>query len=294
MHKSGLISKIQRFSLGDGPGIRTTIFMQGCNLVCPWCHNPETVPKKGAVLYYADRCTSCGKCIKVCPVQAIDDNHIINKSHCDYCGKCEDACLSNSIKVSGTRMTVDGVYTYIIEDMPYYVKSKGGITLSGGEPLLQHEFCIEIAKKCFQNKISVIVDTAGDVPFSTFEMLIPYVECFYFDVKTNKENYKKIGGDGKRIYSNLESLALKTKVVVRIPVIPGFNTENDDVDMIVKTISQMNICEVQLLPFHRLGVGKYKAVGLDYSYADIEPGDDVDHFINSFSIYDNIKCTVDG
>jgi len=260
MNNTGLISEIQRFSLGDGGGIRTTVFMQGCNLRCPWCHNPETIDPEGSILFYKNLCVSCGK--------------------------CADGCLNGARKVSGKRMAVDEVYHIISQDIEFYIKSNGGATISGGEPLLQIDFCIELAKKCFENNISVIIDTAGDVPFDTFEKMIPFIDCFYFDLKCDIESYKKIGADGKRVYNNLSRLSsiTETKTVVRIPVIPGVNSNHEVINSFAGFLSDLNICEAHLLPFHRLGSGKYPALGLKYAFDDCVPesNDTIKSFIKIF------------
>jgi pyruvate formate lyase activating enzyme len=245
MCNTGFISEIQRFSLGDGDGIRTTVFMQGCNLHCPWCHNPETINKNGSLLFYKNLCVSCGK--------------------------CADGCLNGVKKFSAQHMAVYEVYNIILQDIEFYAKSNGGLTISGGEPLLQIDFCVELAEKCFENNISVIIDTAGDVPFDTFEKIIPFVDCFYFDLKSDIEGYNKIGADGKHVYDNLSRLAAISKTVARIPVIPGFNNSRDNMENFAEFLCDINIYETHLLPFHRLGSGKYKALGLKYDFEDCPP-----------------------
>jgi len=258
MCNTGFISEIQRFSLGDGEGIRTTVFMQGCNLNCPWCHNPETINKNGSVLFYKNLCVSCGK--------------------------CEYGCLNGAKKISGKNMTVDEVYNIISQDTEFYIKSNGGVTLSGGEPLLQIDFCLDLAKKCFDNNISVIIDTAGDVPFDAFEKLIPFADYFYFDLKCDISGYKKINADGRRVYDNLSKISAMSKTVARIPVIPGINNNSKIMKNFAEFLSGINICEAHLLPFHRLGSGKYKALGLKYDFDDCvsESIDSVKKFIKIF------------
>ena len=256
----GLISKIQRFSLGDGPGIRTTVFIQGCNLHCHWCHNPETIPANGAIMLYDNLCGVCGLCQKVCPKRIINNCHISDRTKCALCGKCEEICPNNAIIISGKKMSVGHVYDYVAEDMAYYNESGGGITISGGEPLLQPGFCTALAKKCAKNDINVIIDTAGDVPFTYFEQMIPYVDCFYYDIKTTPTGYANIGGDGDRTYDNLKRLSRLCSVVVRIPTITGYNDSN--MGNITQNLRIMGISEIEFLPFHSLGTGKNRALGL--------------------------------
>jgi pyruvate formate lyase activating enzyme len=172
--------------------------------------------------------------------------------------------MARAIKLSGKYMTADEVFDIIAQDKIFYDKSGGGVTLSGGEPLLQAGFCFELAKKCAENNISVIIDTAGDVPLEIFEQLVPVTSCFYFDLKSDIDGYKKTGGDGERVYDNLLYLAKINKAAVRIPVIPGFNIKA--MGNLADFLCGANIREVYILPFHRLGSGKYNALGLEYIY----------------------------
>ena len=176
MSKTGLVSEIQHFSISDGEGIRTTVFLQGCNLHCKWCHNPETISMSGSVLRY-------------------------RMSH-------SETALPYEEKISGRKMTVEAVMKSILEDVNFYEASGGGVTLSGGEPLLQSDFCLEICQQCKEQGISVIVDTAGDVPYENFEKILPYVKTFLYDLKaTGEEDYKKYtGGHFERIRNNLYKL----------------------------------------------------------------------------------------
>jgi len=219
-----IVTDIQRFSLDDGPGIRTTVFFKGCNLRCTWCHNPETIRPEPEFMTYPD----------------------------------------GTRRLCGKSMTVDEVLDTVYRDAAFYRKSGGGVTLSGGEPLLQPDFCAALAGRCREAGVHLIVDTAGDVPFASFEQLLGVTDCFYFDVKTHETGYGAIGGDGKRVYDNLKRLTGLCRVVARIPVIPGFN------DTVAEELSEsakaLGAGEVQFLPFHGLGSGKYKALGLDYAY----------------------------
>ena len=293
MDNYGLISKIQRFSLGDGPGIRSTVFTQGCNMRCPWCHNPETIPKDGVVLLYENLCGKCGTCKKACLEQIMENCRISDRKKCTLCGRCETVCPNGAIVVSGKRMSMEDVFDYIAEDMPYYTESGGGITVSGGEPLLQADFCAALAEKCSTNGINVIIDTAGNVPFSSFESLIPFTNCFYFDIKTDIAGYVKIYGNKKIINDNLVRLSGLCDVVVRIPVIPGFNDQDSVMEAISNELSGIKIKEVHLLPFHRLASGKYRALELKYVFAETEPCTDIDK-IKKIFVQKQIKCEEEG
>ncbi len=234
----GNVSQIQRFSTGDGEGIRTTVFMQGCNLRCPWCHNPETLPM--------DKCTL----------------------------RYTDGPEKRRTVISGVRMSADEVMKTVAEDAPFYAESGGGMTLSGGEPLLQGEFCLALCRLCAERGIDTVVDTAGDVPWNCFEAVIPFVRRFLFDMKcSSAEDYKNtVGGDFRRITDNLKRLiSIGKRVTVRIPVIPDHSFGEDYAESLIPVLRDCGANEIELLPFHRLGSAKYTAIGRVYGYAGREP-----------------------
>lgn len=229
------VSDIQHFSTGDGPGIRTTVFLKGCNLRCPWCHNPETISRYPVTLTYAK---------------------------------------ANKTVTYGRTMTVEEVLRDVTEDTDFYRESGGGVTVSGGEPLLQHEAVAELAKSLREKDISVLIDTAGCVPWSHFEAVLPYVDTVFFDWKTGDPTLmrERIGGDYSRIKDNLTRLLkTDTEVHIRIPLIPGINTEENEVIAMVSDLREVGAKTVALLPFHRLAVGKYEAMGIPYPYRDTPP-----------------------
>ena len=229
------VSNIQHFSVGDGPGIRTTLFLKGCNLRCPWCHNPETVSPKPQELFFK----AAGK-------------------HVSY----------------GKQVTLDEVMEELLEDEAFYGASGGGVTVSGGEPLLQSEAVAALLARLKEKGISTLIDTAGDVPWACFERVIALTDRFYFDVKTGSdEAYATVvKADPARVFENLGRLMeLGATVSVRIPLIPDFNTSEEACRQIGERLTKMGVNAVDLLPFHRLGSAKYEALGLDYPYASIHP-----------------------
>lgn len=229
------ISDIQHFSVGDGPGIRTTVFLKGCNLHCPWCHNPETISPKPVTLHYP----KAGKSVSY-----------------------------------GRPMTVDEVVAEVLEDADFYRQSGGGVTISGGEPLLQYEAVATLAKALQDRGISVILDTAGCVPWHYFEAVLPYVDQVFFDWKTSDSVImtEHIGGDLSLLHANLTRLLQAGKPThVRIPMIPDVNTEESSVRTILQDLQRAGVTTIALLPFHRLAVGKYEAMGLPYAYRDTLP-----------------------
>lgn len=251
-----IIFDIERNSFVDGPGIRTTVFFKGCNLKCAWCHNPESQSFKPQMMFYRDKCTGCGKCKEKCPN---------NLEKCDLCGKCTIYCPAEARKVCGKEYTVDEVLAEVIKDKAFYENSGGGVTFSGGECMLQIDFLVEILKKCKENGIQTAVDTAGHIPFESFERVLPFTDMFLYDLKIfDSEKHKKYVGVGNElILQNLKKLLNKgVKVFVRIPVMEGVNDSVEEMKKIKEFISSNGKVEkVELLPYHAMGENKYRAIG---------------------------------
>lgn len=228
------ISNIQHFSVGDGAGIRTTVFFKGCNLCCPWCHNPENLKASPVMLYYKE----------------LDKREIL-----------------------GRKVSVEEILPELLEDKAFYDSSHGGVTFSGGEVMLQANEASHLAKALKEKGVSVLIDTAGNVAYENFQVLNPFVDGYLFDFKTAEaEKYKAIGGDISVITDNIIHLIQDgMKVYIRIPLIPNFNIEDDQIEMICDCLKNIGIESVHLLPFHRLGKSKYTAMGLDYQYGDVLP-----------------------
>ena len=282
------ISNLQHFSTGDGPGIRTTVFFKGCNLRCEWCHNPETIHPQTELLFYEKRCTRCGICEKKCEnrVHRIEgQTHLVDAQHCTKCGLCVRRCPSNALELCGSEKTLEEVVSYIMEDKEFYIRSGGGVTLSGGEPLLQAEFCREVAKACQEEGIPVIVDTAANVSYRAFLEVLPYTTQFYVDLKAaSEEDYeKKTKGKLSPVLNNITSLLKDgADVVIRIPMIPGFNATPEYCARMGELILSTGAKEVNLLPFHRLGSAKYHALGLPYGYESVTPPADMQRLKEAF------------
>jgi pyruvate formate lyase activating enzyme len=267
----GLISNIQHFSLGDGPGIRTTVFMQGCNLLCPWCHNPETISQKPRLMFHKNLCAKCRLCEIVCTrgVHSIKDGeHVVEVDKCDFCGMCEKTCTTKALKLSGRYMTVDEVFDTLYKDYEYMQESGGGVTISGGEPLLQSDFVEALSKMCKEKDIHVIIDTAGCVPFAEFLKVIPYTDTFYYDIKGDRYVYDNyVFGDYDLVISNLAKLITKGyDVRIRIPLIPQVNDSVEVMRTVYTTLKNLGVTKVSILPFHRLGSGKYDALNQEYGF----------------------------
>lgn len=249
------IFDIERNSFVDGPGIRTTVFFKGCNLKCAWCHNPESQDFKPQMMFYKDKCSGCGKCREICP----------NPDNCTLCGKCTFYCPKDARKVCGKQYTVDEVFKEIIKDKPYYENSGGGVTFSGGECMLQVDFLLEILKKCKENGIHTAVDTAGHIPFKSFEKILPYTDLFLYDIKIfDSEKHKKyIGVGNELILENLKKLLSENvNIWVRIPVISEVNDSSEEMQMIKRFFEENGQPQkIELLPYHAMGENKYLALG---------------------------------
>ncbi|HOA30851.1 MAG TPA: glycyl-radical enzyme activating protein [Clostridia bacterium] len=266
----GFISNIQHFSIGDGPGIRTTVFMQGCNLMCPWCHNPETIPREPVLMFFKSMCANCGHCVQLCKEDVhsiIDSLHVIDLQNCIHCGNCQKAC-NGSLKLSGKVMTLSEVFMNIYKDVSYFEESKGGVTISGGEPMLQSDFVEALSKMCKEKDIHVIIDTAGCVPFAEFLKVIPYTDTFYYDIKGDRYVYDNyVFGDYDLVISNLAKLITKGyDVRIRIPLIPQVNDSVEVMRTVYTTLKNLGVTKVSILPFHRLGSGKYDALNQEYGF----------------------------
>ena len=250
------IFDIQRNSYVDGPGIRTTVFFKGCNLRCLWCHNPESQSASVQMMLFKNKCTGCGKCAEKCPN---------GMTSCDLCGKCTIYCPHDAREICGKEYTADAVLRDVVKDTAFYESSGGGVTFSGGECMLQADFLSEILRLCKENGIHAAVDTAGDVPWASFEKVIPYTDLFLYDVKAATESLHRegTGVSNGRILENLRRLSAETKaeIIVRVPVIGGYNDTAEEMAKIAAVLKPLRIKSVELLPYHAMGEHKYAAIG---------------------------------
>lgn len=271
MSNAEIVSNIQRFSLDDGPGIRTTVFLKGCNLRCAWCHNPESLVPAPVLQYYPASCKGCGKCAQVCPQGAHtlrDGAHSFDRDLCEACGKCASACRTGALKLVGEPYSPEELFRELLKDRRYFASSGGGVTFSGGEPALRPEFIARVAELCGREGIRLALDTAGNVPFTNYERLLPYIDLFLYDVKcfdpARHERWTGVGNE--RILDNLRALdAAGAAYTVRVPVIPGFNADAGEQERIAEFLASLSSPGlIQLLPYHTYGVGKYEALDLAY------------------------------
>ena len=277
---TGMIFNIQRFSIYDGPGARTTVFFKGCNLNCKWCHNPESISAKPMLEFFSDKCIGCGKCFKQCPHQAHcmteSGEHIIDRSRCTACMKCVDTCFAEALVTVGEQKTSEQIIRSVMIDKPYYDQSGGGVTFSGGECMQQIDFLAEILSRLHEEGIHTAVDTAGSQPWERFEKILENTDLFLYDIKAaDSDVHKKLTGvPNGLILENLRKLSsLGKRIWIRIPYIPGRNS--GEMDGIIEILKEIPVEKIEIMPFHRLGEGKYKALGLeDIGPISIVPDDE--------------------
>jgi len=261
----GIIFDVKKYAIHDGPGIRTTVFLKGCPLTCWWCHNPEGQSPKKELFYNAKKCLEdCSDCVNVCPNQAITQNNkgiSIDKSKCLLTGECAQACPTQALKIIGQEISVDELMKEIEKDQIFYKNSNGGVTFSGGEPLMQIDFLDAVLKKCNLQDIHTVIDTCGYSPFENFEKIMDKVNLFLYDLKMmdNEKHTKSTGVSNHLILENLKKLAKSgKKIYIRIPLIPDLNESEENAQKtadFLRTLPGIN--KINLLPFHKAGAQKY-------------------------------------
>ena len=289
MSLSGIIFNIQRFSIHDGPGIRTTVFLKGCTLRCFWCHNPEGMHRQPEIQFYPDRCLGDAECARVCPEKAhafTDDRHVFQRQVCSVCGECVESCYTSALELTGRSLTVDQVMAEVLEDRVFYQRSGGGVTLSGGDPLVQHRFSGELLKRCRQEGLHTALETAANCRWSDLEGLLPFTDLVMMDIKHMDEHRHRLatGVSNRRILENARKLAERGQALIfRTPIVPGVNDTAAEVLAIagfVGEITQAGVSNghyaaqtpvLELLPFHRLAAEKYTSLGLEYRLRHEQP-----------------------
>lgn len=291
MGTTGVVFNIQRFSIHDGPGIRTTVFLKGCVLKCFWCHNPEGRRVAPELQFFPDRCTACRACVEACPHSVhefVGDVHMIYRDQCEMTGACVDTCYSGALQLNGEIMTVDRVMEEIVRDSPFYENSGGGVTLSGGEPSLSTDFAFAILEQCKRLGLHTAIETCGECPWEFLERLLPVTDLLMVDIKhMASDNHRSATGkSNERILENARRLALTRKpLLFRTPVIPTVNDTDEAIGEIASFVRSLIDLRngtgrwgekppgitYQLLGFHKLAGDKYRSLGMEYAAAAIHP-----------------------
>ena len=273
----GIVTNVQRFSIHDGPGIRTTVFVKGCNLRCFWCHNPETLAPKPELQIFLERCIGCGECFKVCPQGAHvleGDQHLFKRELCTGCGTCADTCYAEALVLVGEVKTVDDVVEEILRDKAFYETSSGGVTISGGEPLLQRDFTYEILERCKAEGIHTAIESAVNFPWQHVASVLPVVDMIMIDIKhMDSDKHRECTGvPNERILANALKLGQQPQpMIVRTPIVPGVNDNVDDIRAISEFLLKLpNLEMYELLAFHPMAASKYDSLDIDYRARDLK------------------------
>lgn len=275
---TGIIFNIQRYSITDGPGIRTTVFLKGCPLKCLWCHNPEGIEMQPEIGWHRNLCTKCLKCIEVCPNKAIkleNEKIVTDEGLCELCGKCVEICERNAREIIGKVMTVEEVFSEVKEDINFYKESNGGVTFSGGEPLMQSEFVLNCFRKFHKNSIHTVLDTSGCGRWESLERILSFTDLVIYDLKQMDpvKHISYTGANPSKIWDNLKRV-LKSGIAIwiRVPVIPGYNDDEENIKKTTEFITgYKNVKKIELLPYHQLGEPKYNMLNKEYKLSNLHP-----------------------
>ncbi len=272
------IFDIQRYSINDGPGIRTTVFFKGCPLQCLWCDNPESQSRLPQLFYFESLCTRCQRCVSVCPNEAIsagpDESVITNRELCKACGACTVICPNDARVISGQLKTLDEVIGVIKQDALFYRNSGGGMTASGGEAAAQPEFLVELLKRCRENGIHTTLDTTGYVSGDKLQQILEHTDLVLLDIKhIDPVKHKEITGvDNTLILENARNIAQSGKPMwIRYPLIPGHTDSDENIMATADFVLSLGLKRIDILPYHRMGMGKYERLGMEYPLPEVNP-----------------------
>jgi pyruvate formate lyase activating enzyme len=271
------VSNVQRFCVHDGPGIRTVVFLLGCPLRCAWCQNPETLARTPVLMFNPGKCTGCAACVEACEIrttfQGSDGKIRFDRSRCTACGKCVVTCYYRARELSARSYTVRALLEAIGRDSVVYRNSGGGVTLSGGEPLIHPAFVGELFRGCRSRGIHAAIETCGAVPWSSFERVLAHTDLFLYDIKLvdRSKHEQWTGVSNHSILENAIALAERgARIIVRVPLIHGVNDDDEEFLRIARfSASLRGVDEMHMLPFHQVGSPKYELVGVEYAMGDV-------------------------
>lgn len=282
IERKALIANVQKYNMHDGPGVRTLIFFKGCPLRCKWCSNPENLEKKFKVMYKRSACIECGACVSVCPagihsISGASGAHEINHSlECIGCRKCEEVCPENALSISGEVKTISELLEVIEEDRTFYDLSGGGVTVGGGDPILQPDAVTNLLMACKKEGINTAVETSGYGRTETLLQIAEFTDLFLYDIKhiDSQKHYELTGVRNDQILKNLKELIHRRfNVKIRMPLLKGLNDSRADIQGVIDFLIPFRDCKnfkgVDLLPYHKLGVNKYRQLGMEYPLENV-------------------------